>query len=104
MNDDLQKLQLRVRQGLEKLAFGSINDAVKLLFLDNPDPASLQSLDLFSVSELRRPKGGGMEIKFVDRMLALQRLNDLATPYDNPQQQILPFYHALQNLSKGKSS
>lgn len=81
------------------MAFGSINDAVQLLFLDNPDPDSLKQLDLFAVAELKRPKGGGMEIKFFDRMLALQRLNDLACAPD-PQDAILPLYDALRSLSQ----
>ncbi len=74
------------------------------MFLEDPHPDSLKTLDLFSVSELRRPKGGGMEIKFVDRMLALQRLHDLTLPQKDPQNAILPLYDALNALHKDSAS
>jgi hypothetical protein len=57
------------------LAFGPNNDAVKLLFFDEAPPAEvIDGLDLFNISEIRRPKGGGMEMKFFGRMEAMQRL------------------------------
>ena len=50
--------------GLRRLAFGSSTDAVKLAFSDElPPPDIIGSLDLFNVSEIKRVKGGGVEIK-----------------------------------------
>ncbi len=64
-----------VRAGLERLAFGSINDAVKLAFLDEmPSENELSGFDLFNVSEIKRVKGGGVEIKLFDRLKALEKL------------------------------
>ena len=61
--------------GYRKLAFGAGNDALKLLFYEQtPPPEELASLDLFNVSDIKRPKGGGLEIKFFDRCEALLRL------------------------------
>ena len=61
-----------VRSGLERLAFGSILDAVKLI--RDEGETDISSLDLFNVSEIKRVKGGGVEIKFFDRLEALEKL------------------------------
>lgn len=80
--------------GYRRLAFGSIADAVRLLQQIDQD-ASLDpdTLDLFSVSEIKRPKGGGMEIKFFDRQKALDRLSELQ---ETAADSALPFYKALE--------
>ena len=62
------------RWGFEKLAFGSVSDAVSLLYLEKPTKQELENMDLFCVSEIKRPKDGSMEIKFFDRLKALQNL------------------------------
>ena len=62
--------------GYQRLAFGSIADAVSLLYMENPTPDTLRKMDLFSVSEIKRPKDGSMEIKFFDRMKALEKLSE----------------------------
>lgn len=62
--------------GLRRLAFGRINDALALL-QDDPGEISAERLDLFNVAEIKRPKGGGLEIKFFDRLEALERLAEL---------------------------
>ena len=53
-------------EGFRQLAFGDIRDAV-----------ALRKMNLFAVSEIRRPKGGGMEIRFFDRLEALRLLSEL---------------------------
>ena len=64
--------------GYQRLAFGDISDAVSLLYMDNPDSQVLSKMDLFSVSEIKRPKDGSMEIKFFDRLKALEKLESRA--------------------------
>ena len=59
------------KEGFRRLAFGGIHDAVRLLFCED--------MDLFAVSEIRRPKNGGMEIRFFDRIEALRLLSELET-------------------------
>ena len=61
-----------IMEGYEKLAFGDICDPIRLLFCEEVSPRALKKMDLSSVAEIKRPKGGGMEIKFVDRLKALQ--------------------------------
>lgn len=67
----------KIIEGYEKIAFGSINDPIRLLFCDEINPRALKRLDLFSVAEIKRPKGGGIEIKFFDRIKALQCLETM---------------------------
>lgn len=68
---------LDVAAGYYRLAFGCVSDAVSLLFLDENSLSKeqIESLDLFNVSEIKRQKGGGIEIKFFDRLKALQMLS-----------------------------
>lgn len=74
----------RVLTGLHKLAFGKVNDAAKLVFADTaPPPEELARMNLFNVSELKRDKGGGVEVRFFDRQKALERLYDYAHAGEN---------------------
>ena len=66
-----------IARGYERIAFGGVGDAVRLLFCGEEPPA-LDGMDLFLISEIRRPKGGGLEIKFFDRLRALQCLENMA--------------------------
>lgn len=78
--------RLNAEKGLYRLAFGSVSDALKLLL--KPDSLSekdAETLDLFNVSDIKIPKGGGMEIKFYDRQKALEKLATLESPSENPQ-------------------
>lgn len=71
--------QAEVTEGLRHLAFGEVKDAVSLLFEEDETIIRLlPKLDLFNVSEIKRAKGGGMEIKFFDRLKALERLGEMA--------------------------
>lgn len=66
-----------MKRGYERIAFGSVKDAVRLLFCEEPTAQLLGRMDLFSIAEIKRPRGGGMEIKFFDRMRAMQALAEL---------------------------
>lgn len=77
-------IQSLVLTGLTRLAFGKANDAVKLVFADElPPPQVLDTLDLFHVSELKRVKGGGVEVRLFDRQKALERLLECADSADS---------------------
>lgn len=77
-------VQSLVIAGLTRLAFGSANDAVRLVFSDEiPSDSVLSSLDLFHVSEIKRVKGGGVEVKLFDRQRAMERLLDCAAASDS---------------------
>lgn len=67
-----------VKEGLKHLAFGSCNDAVVLAFAEELPPKSvIEQLDLYNVSEIKRVKGGGVEIKLFDRLKALEKLYEI---------------------------
>lgn len=78
--------------GLRRLAFGSIADAIKLM-MTGGEGLDIDSLDLFCVSEIKMPKGGGTEIKFFDRIKALERLADIG---DGSDRSLSPFVEALK--------
>jgi len=83
------------KAGFRRIAFGSIADAVRLI---DGERDELESLDLFMVSDIKMPKGGGMEIKFFDRLKALEALASLeATDSDGGS---MPFYKALEASAK----
>ena len=73
-----------VAAGLKRLAFGSCTDAVYLVFADELPPAEvIGRLDLFNVSEIKRVKGGGVEVKLFDRLKALEKLFELETAFND---------------------
>lgn len=74
----------KVIEQVEALAQRRINDAIRLAFLTSEDLAVLDKLDLSSITEFKRNKDGGVEMKFVDRLAALQWL--LAQRQARPQQ------------------
>lgn len=80
------------RTGYRRLAFGSIADAVSLLYMESPTTEQLEKMDLFSVAEIKRPKDGSMEIKFFDRLKALEKLSE-GTAEDRG---VSPVYEAIR--------
>jgi hypothetical protein len=87
--------QKEVSEGLRRLAFGEIQDAVSLLFESEENILhTLPKLDLFNVSEIKRVKGGGMEIKFFDRLKALDKLSQVVN--SNESMSASSFYDALE--------
>lgn len=94
-------LEEQIEKGLTELAFGSCCDAVKLLFMSEDEiMQKLPKLKLINVSEIKRPKGGGMEIKFFDRIKAFEKLieND-----GERQENGLSFYEALEKSAQNNA-
>ena len=86
--------QEKVQEGLFKLAFGDVSDAVRLLYMSDEEALQrLPKLNLYNVSEIRRPKGGGMEIKFFDRIKACEKLREYCAEKTEGS---LSFYEALE--------
>ena len=79
------------KAGYARLAYGSIADAVRLLYSEEL-PENIDELDLYAISEIKRSKNG-VEIKFHDRIKALDRLSDLSAPESDKAE---PFYKALE--------
>lgn len=77
--------------GFQRLAFGGVNDCVSLLQgIENG--CDISGLDLFMISEIKKPKDGALEIKFFDRIKALERLRE----YSKRAEGSVPFYEALE--------
>lgn len=67
-----------IKQGLERLAFGSACDAISLACAEEPPGRmEIEGMDLFAISEFKRIKGGGVEVKLFDRQKALALLWEL---------------------------
>lgn len=89
-------------KGLTRLAFARPNDAANMAIrMETLDDKDLQQLDLFSVSEIKKQKDAGFEIRFADRIKALQALAELADRLEDDMQ-ANDFLKALQN-SAGES-
>lgn len=84
-----------VERGYRKIAFGKVNDAARLMFRDGLDPETLKKLNLNSVAELKQTKDG-LEMKFYDRMKALECLREMEREGDGQS----PLYRALMRSVK----
>lgn len=62
------------KAGLTRIALGDLSGALSLLDEDAPIPANAE---LLGVAEIKRPKGGGVELKLFDRIRALSALAEL---------------------------
>ncbi len=90
-----------VSAGLHRLAFGSIADAVKLILsVGDDNPPSPNSLDLFNVSEIKFTRDKGMEIKFFDRLKALEQLSRISESIENSS--ALSFYEAIERSTDNR--
>ena len=84
--------------GYQRLAFGCISDAVCLLFSDEVSLEEIEKMDLFNISEIKRKKGGDIEIKFFDRLKALEKLQDAYAVSAKPEESSL--YSAIEQGAK----
>lgn len=83
-----------IAAGYYRLAFGCISDAVELVFRDEITAEELEQMDLFNVSDIKKAKGGGVEIKFFDRLKALEKLQQLSVLQGDTTSN--PFYEAIE--------
>lgn len=67
-----------VLRRLERLADQKANDAVKLAFLTEERVEEIDRMDLRALTELKRHGNGAVEIKLVDKVLALEKLCEIA--------------------------
>lgn len=103
IESEMDKSKNEALAGYRRLAFGSIADAVRLIIAESTgEILDVEKLDLFSVSDIKKVKGGGMEIKFFDRQKALESIE--AIENTNEDDSAIPFYKALQNSAKAFSS
>lgn len=67
-----------VEAGFRRIAFGCVNDAVKIALSEETDIEELKNMDLFGISEIKVSRGKGVEIKFFDRIKALEKLSQFS--------------------------
>ena len=84
-----------VARRLAELAFGKVNDCVRLVLEDDPE---VEKLDLGQLCEIKRNEKGTVEIKLVDRLRALEQLCQLA---EQSGEDLETFLKALQGSSDG---
>lgn len=72
-----------IAQGYLRLAFGCVSDSIRLLYSEDTEKEKLDEMDFFNVSEIKRKKGGDVEIKFFDRLKALEKLQQLCDERDS---------------------
>ena len=65
---------------MRALACAKVNDAVKLAYLPQEERDAIGRLNLTALAEFRRSGAGTVEMRFVDRMKALERLLELSGP------------------------
>ena len=82
-----------VARRLAELAFGKVNDCVRLVLEDDPEE---EKLDLGQLCEIKRNEKGTVEIKLVDRLRALEQLCQLA---EQNGEDLETFLKALQGSS-----
>ena len=76
---------------LAELAFGRVNDCVRLVLEENPD---LDTLDLSLLSEVKRSDKGSVEVRLIDRLRVLEQLTQMTR---ESQSDLEVFLQALQN-------
>ena len=82
---------------LAQMAFGQVNDGVRLALLGKT--AETENMDLSAVAEIRVTDKGGVEVKFVDRVKALETLCNLLE--SNNGQGATDLYRALTAAGDG---
>lgn len=88
-----------IRQ-LWRIACSRPSAAVALAYLEQPSRETIQRLDLGAVSEFRRNSAGSVEIKFVDRVKALQALYELLGG-GMDSEEVDAFFRALEEAGAG---
>lgn len=103
ISDEIEKIKERNAKtneavtGLRRIAFGSVADAVDLA-VNFGESIDTHALDLFSVSEIKYTSGKGVEIKFYDRLKALEKLAEMESRQENTG--ALSIYEAIANSAR----
>ncbi len=86
---DVLSLTKSAIRGLERLAFSSPDNILNLII------GGETACDLFCVSEIKKSEKGTVEVKFCDRIRALQALYEIGKLQDETAS--VPFFEALKN-------
>ena len=80
---------------LRRLIRSRNNDAVRLAWLGQESAADIDKLDLRGVVEVKRSEKGCFEVKFVDKLKALDRMERLCSRED--EQELDAFLEGLRD-------
>lgn len=104
LEKEKKQLEKEVIAVLRRIAFNSQQDSIKLLFLDEEQAKQeIEKLDLFCVSEIKRPKDNTLEIKFIDRYKALEKLLEISA-LDSTGDTFQSLYKALNSSVQNTNS
>lgn len=70
-------ISAEVMDGLRRLAFESAASGISVVQEEGVNTLAAVKLDPFHITELKQLKGGGIEVKFYDRIEAMQKLCEL---------------------------
>lgn len=76
MKDEMKRRKKLIGQ-MEHLARAKVNDGVKLAYLTPEQIDVIDALDLTALTEFKRNNNGAVEMKFCDRMKAMEQLLSL---------------------------
>ena len=98
-NYENKKLNLGIKSevGYEKLAFNDVTDCVRLMFMKDISDFQTSNMNLFNISEIKRLKDGTIEIKFFDRIKALEKLQSIESNREGSD--LLSFYDAIKKAN-----
>lgn len=94
MNDHLTREALAEK--IAELALAPAGDAINLALV--PENAAAPVADLRLVSEIKRGKDGGVELKFMDRLKLLELLAELLHPEESAESENL--YAAIDSAAR----
>ncbi|MDP4119466.1 MAG: hypothetical protein Q8876_00195 [Bacillota bacterium] len=94
LEESEKTLRDQVIDGYKKLAFGSISDCIRAMCSENMSDEELMHMDLFNVSQVKGQNGRIIEMKFFDRMKALEKLE--TTESEQEKKGEPSFYKALR--------
>lgn len=102
-NYESKKINLGIKAeiGYERLAFNDISDCIKLMFIKDIENYQINKMNLFNISEIKRLKDGTMEIKFFDRIKALEKLQSIGS--EQCEDDIYSFYSSLKKDNSASS-
>ena len=83
------------REVLRRLVLAPVNDAARLA-LSEEIPPELDGMELYGISEIKKVKGGGVEVKLINRLEAIRLMYELESRAGD-QKKTDSFFAALKN-------
>lgn len=98
--DEKEISRADILQELKKIALSRPNAGIELACQERPTRQMIRRLDLSAVSEFKRNSAGSVELRFIDRVKALQALYELLDG-GTDEDETDAFFRALEDLGEG---